>query len=253
MKQDYLSSDFPTTRREFVQGVGVTFAIGATGVIGACSMDPNGGGNAEITPNAWVTIGADDVITIQFGGTEMGQGTMTSLPLVLAEELDADWDRVRVETVAGHDPAYGNPIAFGYYGFPILYTAGSQTLRGYFNAMRQAGAQARKILLDAAAAEWDVPVAELETEPSRVIHPASGRSMSYGQIAAIAEVPEILPEVDESEFKAHSEFRYLGKDIGRIDVPGKSDGTAKFGIDAAIWQLAAREQGPCGLCGARGT
>lgn len=242
MTQEKLSPDLPTTRREFVQGMGITFAVGATGLIGACSTEQSGesapalsnGGNAEMTPNAWVTIGADDVITIQFGGTEMGQGTMTSLPLVLAEELDADWDRVRVETVAGHDPAYGNPIAFGYYGFPILYTAGSQTLRGYFNAMRQAGAQARKILLDAAAAEWRVPVAELETEPSRVIHPASGRSMSYGQIAAIAEVPEILPEVDESEFKAHSEFRYLGKDIGRIDIPAKSDGTAKFGIDAQV-------------------
>jgi isoquinoline 1-oxidoreductase beta subunit len=234
MKQDYLSSDFPTTRREFVQGVGVTFAIGATGVIGACSMDPNGGGNAEITPNAWVTIGADDVITIQFGGTEMGQGTMTSLPLVLAEELDADWDRVRVHTVAGHDPAYGNPTAFGYFGFPILYTAGSATLRGYFDAMRQAGAQARKFLLDAAAAEWRVPVAELETEPNLVVHTASGRSLSYGQIAAFADVPGRLPQVEESELKAASEFRYLGKDIARIDVPAKSDGTAKFGIDAQV-------------------
>ncbi len=134
MEQDKLSPDLPTTRREFVQGMGITFAVGATGLIGACSTEQSGesapalsnGGNAEITPNAWVTIGADDGITIQYGGTEMGQGTMTSLPLVLAEELDADWDRVRVETVAGHDPVYGNPTAFGYYGFPILYTAGSQ-------------------------------------------------------------------------------------------------------------------------------
>ncbi len=242
MKQDRLAPDLPTTRRDFVRGLTITFTVGATGLIGACSTDQSGenapaltnDGNAEISPNAWVTIDAEDVITIQYGGTEMGQGTMTSLPLVLAEELDADWDRVRVETVAGHDPAYGNPTAFGYYGFPILYTAGSQTLRGYFNAMRQAGAQARKVLIDAAATEWGVPVDELRTEPSRVIHSASGRTMSYGQIAAFAEVPETLPEVDESEFKAHSEFRYLGKDIGRIDVPGKSDGTAKFGIDAQV-------------------
>lgn len=241
MRQDNLSPVVPTTRREFVRGMGVTFAVGATGIIGACSMEPSGenapapagGRNAEITPNAWVSISADDVITIQFGGTEMGQGTMTSLPLVLAEELDADWDRVQVETVTGHDPVYGNP-AFGYYGFPILYTAGSQTLRGYFNAMRQAGAQARRFLLDAAAVEWGVPVVELETEPSRVMHPASGRSMSYGQIAAIAEVPETLAEVDESEYKSADEYRYLGKDVARIDVPAKSDGTAKFGIDAQV-------------------
>ncbi|GIT14781.1 MAG: hypothetical protein CM1200mP36_05370 [Gammaproteobacteria bacterium] len=162
MKREKQATKLVTTRREFLQGVGVTFSIGATGVIGACSMEPgaeststpDASANTEISPNAWVSIGADDTITIQFGGTEMGQGTMTALPLVLAEELDADWDQVQVETVATHDPVYGNPNAFGYYGFPILYTAGSQTLRGYFPAMRQAGAQARKFLLEAAAAEW---------------------------------------------------------------------------------------------------
>ena len=242
MKREKQATKLVTTRREFLQGVGVTFSIGATGVIGACSMEPgaeststpDASANTEISPNAWVSIGADDTITIQFGGTEMGQGTMTALPLVLAEELDADWDQVQVETVATHDPVYGNPNAFGYYGFPILYTAGSQTLRGYFPAMRQAGAQARKFLLEAAAAEWDVPVQELETEPSLVVHPASGRQMSYGQIAAFAEVPGTLPEVDESEFKPHSEFRYLGTDITRVDVPAKSDGSAEYGIDVQV-------------------
>lgn len=242
MKRDYLPSGHPTTRREFIQGVGVTFTVGATGIVGACTMEPGGEttraasapANEAISPNAWVSIGDDDVITIQFGGTEMGQGTMTSLPLVLAEELDADWENVRVETIATHDPTYGNPLAFGYYGFPILYTAGSQTLRGYFTAMRQAGAQARKFLIDTAAAEWGVPAEDLQTEPSRVMHPGTGRSLSYGDLAAVAEVPEALPEVDESLFKPASEFRYLGTDVGRIDVPAKTDGSAKFGIDAQV-------------------
>ena len=147
MKRDNLPSDHPTNRREFIQGVGVTFAVGATGIVGACTMEAGPEATREasapineaISPNAWVSIGADDAITIQFGGTEMGQGTMTSLPLVLAEELDADWENVRVETVATHDPTYGNPRAFGYYGFPILYTAGSQTLRGYFTANAPGG------------------------------------------------------------------------------------------------------------------
>ena len=242
MTRDNLPSDLPTNRREFIQGVGVTFAVGATGIVGACTMETGGEAtgaasapiNEAISPNAWVSIGADDVITIQFGGTEMGQGTMTSLPLVLAEELDADWENVRVETVATHDPTYGNPRAFGYYGFPILYTAGSQTLRGYFTAMRQAGAQARKFLIEAAAAEWGVPAEDVQTEPSRVVHRQTGRSLSYGEIAAFAEVPETLPEVDESSFKPASEFRYLGTDVGRIDVPAKTDGSAKFGIDAQV-------------------
>ena len=231
-----------TTRRDFMQGMGVTLAVGATGVIGACEMSPGdsgaavpeGAANEAVTPNAWVSIGADDTITIQFGATEMGQGSMTSVPLVLAEEMDADWDRVRIETVSRHEPIYGNPVAFGYYGFPIMYTAGSAALRGYFNAMRQAGAQARRFLLDAAAAQWGVAVEELTTEPSRVVHAASGRSLSYGRIAAIAEVPDSLPEIPESDYKPRSEYRYLGTDVPRIDVPAKVDGSAEFGIDVRV-------------------
>ena len=160
------------TRREFIQGAGITMSLGTAGIIGACEMSPGDTGapgpvmatNDAVTPNAWVNIGADGTITIQFGATEMGQGSMTSVPLVLAEEMDADWEQVRVETVSRHDPTYGNPVAFGYYGFPIMYTAGSAALRGYFNAMRQAGAQARKFLLDAAAEQLGVPVEELSTE-----------------------------------------------------------------------------------------
>lgn len=231
-----------TSRREFLHSVGVTFAVGATGVIGACSMEPgsespqmaNASGTNEISPNAWVSIAADDTITIQYGGTELGQGTMTALPLVLAEELDADWNNVRVETVATHDPVYGNPARFRDMGYPILYTAGSATLRGYFTPMRQAGAQARKFLLDAAAAAWGVPVDELATEPSVVIHAPSGRRMSYGEIVSFAEVPDHLPEVDESEFKPHGEFRYLGNDVTRLDVPAKADGSAEYGIDVQV-------------------
>ncbi len=242
MKREHSTSVMPTTRREFMQGAGITLAVGATGVISACDMTQGDSSaptsvpavNDAVTPNAWVSIGADDWITIQFGATEMGQGSMTSVPLVLAEEMDADWQRVRVETVRRHDPAYGNPVEFGYYGFPILYTAGSAALRGYFNAMRQAGAQARKFLLDAAAAQLAVPVEELSTEPGRVVHAASGQGLSYGDIAAAAEVPESLPEVPESEYKPRSEYRYLGKDVPRIDVPAKTDGSAEYGIDVQI-------------------
>ena len=238
------------TRREFIQGAGITMSLGTAGIIGACEMSPGDPGaptpedsvaavpevavNDAVAPNAWVSIGADDTITIQFGATEMGQGSMTSVPLVLAEEMDADWDQVRVETVSRHDPTYGNPVAFGYYGFPIMYTAGSAALRGYFDAMRQAGAQARKFLLDSAAAQLGVPVEELSTEPSRVIHAASGQCLSYGQIAAVAEVPDSLPEVPESEYKPRSEYRYLGTDVPRIDVPAKVDGSAEYGIDVQI-------------------
>ena len=220
------------TRRGFLRGVGgLTFAVGAGGMLRAAAQTSR---NDELVPNIWVTIGADDVITIQFAGTELGQGTMTALPLVLAEELDADWDRVRVEQVATHDPDYGNPRAFRYLGEGILYTAGSQTLRGYYEAMRQAGAQARRVLLDAAASEWGVAASELVTEPSTVVHTASGRRMSYGEIASFAEAPEHIEPVDESEFKDRSDYRYVGTDVLRIDVEAKSDGSAQFGIDVQV-------------------
>lgn len=242
MKRDVGLSELPATRREFLGGVGITFIIGASGVIGACAIEQDGDSqqtsstpkNDEITPNAWVSIAADDTITIQYGGTEMGQGSMTSVPLALAEELDADWGNVRVHTVAKHDPVYGNPARFRDLGYPILYTAGSATVRGYFAPMRQAGAQARRFLLEAAASEWGVPVTELSTEPSRVVHAVSGRSMSYGEIVGFAEVPAELPEVDEVDFKSQSEFRYLGRDVTRLDVPAKTDGSAEYGIDVQV-------------------
>ncbi len=242
MKRETQLSGLPTTRRQFLRGVGITFAIGTTGVIGACAMDSDGEnppdtitpGSDALSPNAWVSIATDDTITIQYGGTEMGQGSMTSVPLVLAEELDADWNNVRVETVAKHDPVYGNPARFRDLGYPILYTAGSATVRGYFTPMRQAGAQARKFLLEAAASHWGVPVTELSTEPSRVVHAVSGRSMSYGEIVSFAEVPADLPEVDERQFKPHSEFRYLGRDLTRLDVPPKTNGSAEFGMDVQV-------------------
>ncbi len=93
-------------------------------------------------------------------------------------------------------------------------------------------------MLEAAASEWGVPVAELSTEPSRVVHAASGRSLSYGDIVRFAEVPDALPEVDESDFKPHSEFRYLGRDIMRLDVPAKTDGSAQYGIDVQVPGMA---------------
>ena len=221
-------------RREFLQGVGgITLVIGSSGLIGACTpeqarqtavTEPTG-----VTPNIWVTIGADDAVTIQFPATEMGQGSSTALPLILADELDADWEKVVVETVSVHDEAYGNPFFQN-----MLYTAGSLTVQAYFEPLRRAGAQARKLLMQSAATRWDVPVDELETEPSVVVHPPSGRRLSYGQIAAFTELPETMPEVDDTELKPYGGHRYLGTDVGRRDMLAKSDGSAEFGIDVQV-------------------
>ena len=229
------STAVATNRREFLQGVGgLTLVIGSSGLIAACTPEAaaqraDRTGPTAITPNIWVTLGADDTITIQFPATEMGQGSSTSLPMILADELDADWDKVVVETVAVHDPAYGNQFFQN-----MLYTAGSFTLHAYFDKLRRAGAQARKLLMQSAADQWGVPVGELETQPSVVVHPRSGRRLRYGEIVAFAQVPETLPEIEDAELKPYSAHRYMGTDVPRLDVPSKSDGSAQFGIDAQV-------------------
>ncbi len=221
-------------RREFLQGVGgLTLVIGSSGLITACTPEQaqqlSEAEARELTPNIWVTIGSDDTVTIQFPATEMGQGSSTSLPLILADELDADWDNVVVETVAFHDEAYGNPFFQN-----MLYTAGSLTVQAYFEPLRRAGAQARKLLLQSAADEWGVPVGELDTEPSVVVHEASGRRLSYGEIVAFTELPQTLPEVEDAELKPYGGHRYLGTDMPRRDMAAKSDGSALFGIDVQV-------------------
>ena len=237
MKYRNSTGALSANRREFLHGVGgLTLIVGSSGLIGACTSEqaPRAGqgtaaGTNEITPNIWVTLGADDSVTVQFPATEMGQGSSTALPLILADELDADWDKVVVETVSFHDEAYGNPFFQN-----MLYTAGSATVRAYFEPLRRAGAQARKLLLQSAAIRLDVPVSELVTEPSVVIHPPSGRRMTYGEVVALTELPETLPEVGDEELKPYGSHRYLGTDMPRRDMLAKSDGSAEFGIDVQV-------------------
>ena len=225
---------FAPDRREFLKGVGgLTLVIGSTGLISACSRDQAeqmlAAQPREIEPNIWVTISSDDTVTIQFPATEMGQGSSTTLPLILADELDADWNNVVVETVSVHDEAYGNPFFQN-----MLYTAGSLTVQAYFEPLRRAGAQARKLLMQSAADVWDVSVGDLATEPSAVVHPASGQRLRYGELVGLIEMPAPLPEVDDTDLKPYGTHRYLGTDMPRRDMPAKSNGTAEFGIDAQV-------------------
>ena len=228
-----------TTRRTFIkQTMGFTFAIGAGGYInflGAQVQDSTQAGSAAepLQANIWVTVNPDDSIIIKCAGTEMGQGSMTHVPMMLAEHLEADWDKVQVEIVKVHDPAFGNPIFQN-----MLYTAGSMHVMIYGEKMRVAGTQARKLLMAAVARHWDVDVAELSSEPSVVVHLASGRRISYGDIVAQVEIPREIPEVNESDFKPEAEFRYIGKQVMRRDVPAKTDGSAQYGMDVQVPDMA---------------
>ena len=212
------------SRRSFL------ITTGAFSVAVAFGSMPDGASAAgSYTPNAWVTIGGDDIVTIVPPAVEMGQGVRTALPLILAEDLDADWSKVRVAETPDDDKIYGNPI-FNHQ----LTTVGSFAVTGYYDELRLAGAQARKILIANAAAAWKVPADELSTEPGMVVHAKSKRKISYGDIAKTATVPNPLPEVTKADLKPASQFRLIGHDTGRIDVPSKVNGTAQYGIDTQL-------------------
>jgi isoquinoline 1-oxidoreductase subunit beta len=186
--------------------------------------------DAPFAPSVWINIATDGAITIVSPAAELGQGTSTTLPLIVADELDADWAKVTpVLPPSWDEKSYGNPE----YNM-TFQTSASASVRGYFKPLRIAGAQARRVLLDAVAAKWNVPVAELATEPSVVVHRPSGRRISYGEIAAFAKAPAELPKIDEKDLKDPASFRYIGKDVPRFELPLKVRGGAKYGMDVQV-------------------
>ena len=176
---------------------------------------------SEFVPNAFVRIAPDGGVTVIIGKAEMGQGVYTSLPMILAEELDADWTRVRCE-FAPVNPAY-NHTAFG-----IQMTGGSTSVWSSFDQFRKAGAVARAMLVQAAAAGWGVAPAACRTENSLVIHDASGRRAAYGDLATKAAEGNPPAQVT---LKDPKDFKIIGKSLHRLDTPAKCNGTATFSID----------------------
>ena len=185
-------------------------------------------GSAGFAPNSWINIAADGKVTLMSPGAEMGQGTMTAMPMLLAEEMDLDWSQVSVVQAPSNPKLYGNPRFGG-----GLTTGASRTVQGYYEPLRLAGAQARLVILQAAAQSMGVPASELRTEASRVIH-TSGRAMTYAEVARVAQAPAELPKVDKSMLKPMAQFRLIGKDLPRVDVPAKSSGQALYGIDQRL-------------------
>src|SRR5262245_12575614 len=173
-------------------------------------------------PNVWVKIGADDSVTIMLSMLEMGQGVMTSMPMLVAEELDLDWNKIKTEW-APADPRYGNPNFGG-----AQLTAGSNSVRGMWKLLREAGATARTVLITAAAQTWSVPENTCSTEKGEVIHKPSGRRVRYG---ALVDKAATLPVPKNVTLKNPKEFRLAGQSLPRLDIPEKVNGKAVFGID----------------------
>jgi isoquinoline 1-oxidoreductase beta subunit len=216
------------SRRQVMMGAaGLSFTVVLDGPLARAATLASERTGRSISP--WVSIASDGTITIMSPATEMGQGSMTSLPLIIAEELDADWSKVSVVPAPPIEAIYGNP---GFQG--MMYTAASNAVTSYYTPLRTFGAQVRKVLLDNAARKWGVPVEELTTEPSVVVHAKSGRRLTYGDIAAITEIPEKAPEIKPEQLKSPKNFRLIGKDVMRVDLPGKVNGTARYAIDVQV-------------------
>jgi isoquinoline 1-oxidoreductase beta subunit len=184
---------------------------------------------AGVTPNAWMRVAADGTVTIMSPASEMGQGVKTAMPLLVAEEMDLDWSKVKVEQAPYIPKAYGNPLFGG-----GMTTGASRTTRGYYDIMRLAGLQAKLIMMGAAAQKWGVPVSEVTTEPHVVVHKSSGRRMGYGEVASFAQVPAEPPKVSKEMLKPMRQQRLIGKDVPRVDVPDKVVGRAEYGIDVRM-------------------
>jgi isoquinoline 1-oxidoreductase beta subunit len=216
--------DMTVTRRLFLQ---TTAAAGGGLMLGGFvpGLLPAAEAAGVFEPNVWVKITADGKARIMLSMLEMGQGVMTAMPMLLAEELDVDWNNVTTEWV-GADARYGNP---GFGGAQT--TAGSNSTRGMWRILRQAGATARAMLVSAAAKDWGVAESACSTDKGVVIHQASGRRATYASLvdkAAALPVPANVPMKDPKAFKL------LGQDVPRLDIPSKVNGSAQFGADVKL-------------------
>ena len=178
----------------------------------------------SFAPNAFVRIRPDDSITLIMPQVEMGQGTYTSMSMLIAEELEVALEQVGVEAAPPNDKLYANPLL----GFQV--TGGSTSVPGFWEPLRRAGATARVMLIEAAAAQWNVDAASCRAENGEVVSP-TGERLKYG---ALVEAASKLPVPDRVALKAPEEFTLIGTPAKRLDTPEKVNGKAKFGIDAVV-------------------
>jgi isoquinoline 1-oxidoreductase beta subunit len=187
------------------------------------AADAAAAGAGGFAPNAFISIAGDGSVTLTMPYVEMGQGTYTAIPMLIAEELEVDLKQVRLEHAPPNEMLYGNPLLGG-----VQATGNSNAIRAAWKPLRQAGATARVMLIAAAAKRWNVDPASCHAEHGEVIHQASGRRSKYGDLAADAlriPVPENVP------LKQLKDFTLIGTPAKRLDAPAKVNGTAVYGID----------------------
>ena len=218
-------------RRDFLKSAGAAGALALTvgfqwaGTTRRAVALAAPAAGAAFVPNAFVRIGADNSVTVIAKHLEMGQGSYTGIATVLAEELDADWSVVKVESAPADVKRYAN-LAFGMQG-----TGGSSAMNNSWAQLREAGGKARLMLMTAAANDWKVPIGELTVDKSVIYHAPSKRQATFGSLTAQAAK---LPIPEKVTLKDPKDFKIIGNAAPRVDVPSKVDGTAQFTIDVAM-------------------
>ncbi|MDX1500677.1 MAG: molybdopterin cofactor-binding domain-containing protein, partial [Woeseiaceae bacterium] len=228
-------------RRSFLKLTGLA---GAGLTLAACTDAPStdvvsAGAGSSFEPNAFINVGTDGIVTIVSKAPEIGQGIKTAFPMIVAEELDANWDDVRVEQARIDPETFGRQSA-----------GGSRSIPSAWDQLRTAGASARAMLVAAAAARLGVPATELVTRDGTVSHEASGRTLGYGELAAAAaELP--VPDPASLRFKPRAEYRLLGRRITGVDNEALVRGAPLFGIDQVVPGMHYASYTKCPATGGR--
>ncbi len=199
-------------------------------------MGSEGAHGGTFSPNAYLKITPDNKVTVVVARSEMGQGVRTSLPMILAEELEADWKQIQIEQ-AGASTLFGDQT-----------TGGSASVRTTWDPMRKAGAAAREMLISAAALQWGVARTSCKAENGAVIHAASNRRANYGELASKAAT---LPVPTDVPLKQAKDYKIVGKPIPRLDTPAKVTGTAEYGIDFRLKDMKYAVLARCPVIGGK--
>jgi isoquinoline 1-oxidoreductase subunit beta len=236
-------SDRDLTRRT-VLGAGAAAGGGLLLSVGlpALARDARAANAGTFAPNAFVRIGRDGQVTLIMHKVEMGQGTYTSMPMLLAEELEVDLSQVRLEHAPPNDELYAEPL------FGVQETGGSTSVRGNWEQLRHAGATARTLLIAAAAQSWKVDENSCRPAKGEVIHEPTGRRLSYG---ALVDKAAALPLPRKVQLKDPKDFKLIGTPAKRLDAPDKVNGAAEFGIDVKVPGMKVAAVAACPVFGGK--
>ncbi|HTR85482.1 MAG TPA: molybdopterin cofactor-binding domain-containing protein [Reyranella sp.] len=213
-------------RRSFlVGGTAAGLAFGYVAVEGVSTALAAG----TFGPTSWYSIGPDGIVTVMVGKAEMGQHVSSAMAQIVAEELEADWSKMRI-ALPDNDPKYNDPV------LGALITGGSWSVRMNFDAMSRAGAAGRVTLIDAGAAMLGVPAGECRASNSQVIHSKTGKKVSYAKIVADGKASKVwtADELKALKLKGPGQYTLIGQSVAQLDIPSKTNGTAKFGIDTMV-------------------